>query len=124
MNTMPKEYSRTKRIGEQIQRELAVLVQQEIDDPRIGMVTVSAVDVSPDLSHAKIYVTVLGEEKQASTVKALNKAAGYLRTTLARRLSLRAVPQLRFVYDGSISHGNRLAALIDAAVEEDRKMHK
>jgi len=122
---MPKEYSRTKRVGEQIQRELAVLLQKELDDPRVGMVTVSAVDVAPDFSHAKVYVTALDTEQDKQTViAALNKGAGFLRGRLAQRLSIRVIPQLRFVYDESVDQGNRLAALIEAAVASDRKTHQ
>lgn len=121
---MPKEFSRTRRVGEQIKRQLAVLIQQEIREPRTGMITVSAVDVAPDLSHAKVYITTLGDEEgQRLAVKALNQAAGFLRSGLARRLALRTVPQLRFQYDQSLTHGNRLAALIDAAVADDHKGH-
>ncbi len=121
---MPKEFSRTRRVGEQIQRELAMLIQQELDDPRIGMITVSAVDVAPDFSHAKVYITRLGDdEDRDGAVKALNQAAGHLRSCLAHRLFIRTVPQLRFRYDHSVSQGNRLSALIDAAVADDRKSH-
>lgn len=121
---MPKEFSRTRRVGEQIQRELASLIQQELHDPRIGMITVSAVDVAPDFSHAKVYITRLGTEgEQQAAVKVLNQASGHLRSSLAHRLFIRTVPQLRFRYDHSVSQGNRLSALIDAAVAEDRKSH-
>ena len=121
---MSKEYSRTRRVGEQIQRELAAALRQEIADPRVGMVTVSAVDVSPDFSHAKVYVTTLGDESQREeTLAALNAAAGHLRACLARRLAMRTMPQLRFRYDHSVSEGNRLSALIDRAVADDRKNH-
>lgn len=119
---MSKEYSRTRRVGEQIQRELAVALRQEISDPRVGMVTVSAVDVSPDFSHAKVYVTTLGEEgEREAALAALNQAAGHLRACLARRLTLRTMPQLRFRYDHSVAEGNRLSALIDAAMADDKK---
>lgn len=120
---MPKEFSRALRIGEQIQRELAVLIRQEVKDPRVGMVTVSEVRVSPDLSHAKVYVTVLGSDSSAAedSIKALNHAASFLRHELGRRLILRVTPQLRFVYDESQEDGARLVSLIDATVAADRK---
>lgn len=120
---MSKEYSRSLRIGEQVQRELAVLIRQEVKDPRLGMVTVSDVKMSPDLSHAKVYVTVLGGEQSASgeTLKALSRAAPFLRHELGRRLVLRIVPQLHFVYDESQEKGARLASLIDASIAADRK---
>ena len=82
---MAQEYSRTQRVADQIQRELAALIQREVKDPRVGMATVSAVEVSRDLSHAKVFVTILngGEDPQEITesVKALNNASGFLRNT-------------------------------------------
>ena len=120
---MSKEYSRSLRIGEQVQRELALLIRQEVKDPRLGMVTVSDVRMSPDLSHAKVYVTVLGGEQSDSgeTLKALNRAASFLRHELGRRLVLRVMPQLHFVYDESQEKGARLVSLIDASIAADRK---
>ena len=120
---MVKKHSpRPRRIGDQIQRELAELLRQQVKDPRIGMVTVTAVDVSPDLSHAKIFVTHLGGTEQAqAVVAALQHTAGYLRTELSHRLKLYSVPELRFYYDDSIESGLRLSQLIDDAVAEDRK---
>jgi len=117
-----KHSPRPRRIGDQIQRELAELLRQQVKDPRIGMVTVTAVDVSPDLSHAKIFVTHLGGTEQAqAVVAALQHTAGYLRTELSHRLKLYSVPELRFYYDDSIESGLRLSQLIDDAVAEDRK---
>ena len=120
---MVKKHSpRPRRIGDQIQRELAELLRQQVKDPRIGMVTVTAVDVSPDLSHAKIFVTHLGGTEHAqAVVAALQHTAGYLRTELSHRLKLYSVPELRFYYDDSIESGLRLSQLIDDAVAEDRK---
>jgi ribosome-binding factor A len=120
---MSKEYSRTLRIGGQIQRELAVLIRQEVKDPRLGMVTVSDVKVSTDLSHAKVYVTVLGGEQDTAgeTLKALSRAAAFLRHELGRRLIMRSVPQLHFVYDESQEKGARLVSLIDASIAADKK---
>lgn len=120
---MAKKHSpRPRRIGDQIQRELAELLRQQVKDPRIGMVTVTAVDVSPDLSHAKIFVTHLGGTEQAkAVVAALQHTAGYLRTELSHRLKLYSVPELRFYYDDSIESGLRLSRLIDDAVAEDHK---
>jgi len=121
---MPKDFSRTRRVGEQIQRELAVLIQQEIKDPRLGMVTVSAVDVSRDLSVAKVFVTVLDEEHDMKqTLDVLERAAGFLRHCLGKSMSLRCVPTLKFIYDASVSHGNRLSSLIDDAMSSDREKH-
>lgn len=122
---MPKEFSRTRRVAEQMQRELAQLIQFEIKDPRVGMVTVSAVEVSKDLSVAKVFISTLGDEKELNdTVLVLDKAAGFLRHELGRRMTIRAVPELRFHVDTSIAQGRRLSDLIDQAVERDNKEHK
>jgi len=114
---MPREFPRTRRVGEQIQRELAVLIQQEIKDPRLGMASISAVQVSRDLAHAKVFVSVLGNSETAEdSIRVLNKAAGFLRHHLAKRVRTRTVPQLRFYYDHSLEEGARIGALINAAV--------
>ncbi|MDX9740249.1 MAG: 30S ribosome-binding factor RbfA [Gammaproteobacteria bacterium] len=120
---MPKEFTRARRIGEQLQRELAVLIPQEVKDPRLGMITVSAVKVSSDLSHARVYVTVLGKESDeaAESVRILNGAGPFLRQTLFRRMKLRIMPHLQFVHDDAMVEGNRLAALIERSVAEDKK---
>lgn len=118
---MGKEFSRSRRVGEQIQRELAELVQRELKDPRLGMVTISAVEVSKDLSVAKVYFTVLtpGHDTE-QTLRGLTHAAGFLRRELGHRMKLRVVPELRFQYDRSIEKGSRLSALIDEAVSQDK----
>ena len=120
---MAQEYSRTQRVADQIQRELAALIQREVKDPRVGMATVSAVEVSRDLSHAKVFVTVLngGEDQQEITesVKALNNASGFLRSQLGQRMKLRIVPTLRFHFDDSLSRGNYLSNLIEQARASD-----
>lgn len=118
---MAKEFSRSRRVGEQIQRELAELVQRELKDPRLGMVTISAVELSRDMGVAKVFFTVFGEghdEKQ--TLEALNHANGFLRRELGHRMMLRTVPELRFFYDHSIENGSRLSALINRAVASDK----
>ncbi len=118
---MPREYSRAQRVGEQMRRELAVLIQRELKDPRIGLVTLSEVRVNHDLSHARVYVTVLdGDQDRDATVAALNHAAAFLRRELAHRIRLRTMPALRFVYDESVERGARLEALIEASVSADR----
>ena len=119
---MPKDYSRTRRVGEQIQREMAQLVQQEIKDPRLGIVTISAVKLSKDMSHANIFFTILGDGEKNDkntideTVKILEGAAGFLRHELAKRMQLRIVPHIHFKYDESIAYGNDLSALINKAM--------
>jgi ribosome-binding factor A len=134
--------ARAQRIADQIQREIAVLIQLEVSDPRVGMVSVTGVDVSNDLAHAKIYITVLNSlggdgQFNADTLsepgvldqleieenlKALKKASGFIRTLIAKRLRLRVVPKLQFFYDSSIEHGQRLSGLIDDALAADREL--
>ena len=127
---MGREYSRTLRVGEHIQRELAQLIQQEIKDPRVvGMITVADVEVSTDLAHAQVYVTVLADEandddhhRQAeAAVAALNHAAGFLRHELARRLTLRTTPALRFILDRTAEKANRLSALLEGSAVSDKR---
>lgn len=119
---MKRLSQRAQRVGDQIQRELADLLRLQVKDPRIGMVTVTAVEVSPDLSHAKVFVTHLGGAEQATAViVALQHTAGFLRSELSHRLDLYSVPQLHFAYDDSIESALRLSKLIDDALEEDRK---
>jgi ribosome-binding factor A len=119
---MPREFSRARRVGEQIQRELAVLIRSEIRDPRLGMVSVSAVEVSRDLAHAKVFFSTLGDAGAADrSLEVLNGAAPYLRHLLGKRLVLRSVPQLHFHQDHSLEEGARLSALIDRAVHSDHE---
>ena len=113
---------RIQRVAEEIQHELADLLRNEVKDPRVGMVTVTHVDVSADMSHAKVHFTHLaGREHAGEAVAALARTAGFLRSQLARRLSMYTVPQLAFVYDDSIESGIALSRLIDEAVAEDAK---
>jgi ribosome-binding factor A len=119
---MPREFSRTRRVGEQVQRELAALIRDEIKDPRLGMVSISSVQVSRDLGHAKVYISVLGTEEQvAASLDVLNHAAGFLRHRLGRILHMRVIPALRFYHDRSLEEGARLGALINEAIASDRK---
>jgi ribosome-binding factor A len=119
---MPHEYSRASRLGEQIQRELSELIRLEVRDPRVKLVTVTEVEVSRDLSHAKVFVTSLhGEEAARQSIQALQHAAGFLRSRLAHDIKARTVPELHFVYDESVERGVKLSHLIDAAVQSDRR---
>lgn len=118
---MPRDFPRTRRVGEQLQRELATLIRDEINDPRLGMVSVSAVEVSRDLSHAKVYFSTLGAPEDATaSLHVLEGAAGFLRHQLGSRLAMRHVPQLHFKQDHSLEEGARLSALIDTAVRGDQ----
>ncbi|SFC33928.1 ribosome-binding factor A [Marinospirillum celere] len=121
-----KEFSRTDRIADQIQRELAVMIQREVKDPRLdAMITVSGVKVSKDLGYADVYVTVLGKEDRQEVIQEnlaiLKQAAGFLRGRIGQSIKLRVVPQLRFHYDESVRRGQELSSLIEKAVAEDRK---
>ena len=110
---MSNNFKRTDRIAEMIQRKLAQIIPQEVRDPRLkGFVTISAVKVAADLGHAKVYFTIFDEDKKLAT-SILNAAASYLRSALARSITLRTVPQLHFVYDESIEYGEHLSRLID-----------
>jgi len=114
---MPREFPRTRRVGEQVQRELAGLVREEIKDPRLGMVSISGVEVSSDLANAKVFISVLGDDDAITeSIQVLNNAAGFLRRKLGARMRLRVVPRLRFLYDSSLAEGARMDALINAAV--------
>ena len=117
---MPKDYSRALRIADQIQRELADLIRNEIKDPRVGMLTLTGVEVSQDYAHAKVFYTSLRSESDNFLISnGLEHAAGFLRSQLSHRLKLRVVPQLHFVYDNSIERGVRLSQRIDEAVARE-----
>ena len=122
---MPAEFSRTQRLGEQIKRDLALLIQRELKDPRIGMVTVNFVDLSKDLSYADVNVTALvtddSDEKIIESLTILNEASTFLRMELGRALKVRKVPHLRFHYDDSLKRGARINALIHQALQSDRR---
>ena len=119
-----KDFSRAQRVGDQIQRELAGIIARDIDDPRVGAVTLSGVDVSKDLGHAKVLVTVPAEADAERCVGALNRAARYLRRRLAGRIRMRHMPSIRFEYDGTLDEANRIDALIESVVppaDEERE---
>ncbi|MGJ8526761.1 Ribosome-binding factor A [Halomonadaceae bacterium LMG 33818] len=122
-----REFSRTDRVAEQLKQELAVLVQRDVKDPRLGMITINDAKVSRDLGYADIYFTLLGEndpERVKENSRILKHASGFLRTQVARRMKLRHVPELRFHYDESVARGNKLSQLIDRAVESDQQHHE
>ncbi|MCP4283452.1 MAG: 30S ribosome-binding factor RbfA [Gammaproteobacteria bacterium] len=121
---MAREFKRTDRVGAQIQRELAALVRGELDDPRLGMITIQAVRVVRDFSHAKIFFTVMaGTLEMSETTRVLNDAAPFFRHELGRRMKLRTLPELHFVYDESVEQGEKLSNLIDQAVKSDTDKH-
>ena len=111
---MAKDFARSDRVAEQIQRELADLLQFEVKDPRVGMVTVTEVEVTGDMAHAKVYYSA--KAGTAELQAGLEKTAGFLRGQLAKRMLLRTVPQLHFIYDASIDRGMKLSKMIDEAL--------
>jgi ribosome-binding factor A len=114
-----KGQGRPQKLGDLIQRELSELLQRELRDPGVGMITITSVDVSPDFSHAKVFYTTLDPGHVADAGKGLKRAAGFLRTQLARRLKLYTTPELRFQYDESVERGDRLSRLIESTKKRD-----
>ena len=114
--------ARNRKIADAIQRELSALIRLEMRDPRVTMVTLTDVEVARDNAHAKVFFTSLGTEAQiAACQQGLQSAAGFLRSLLANRLTIRTVPQLHFEIDVLIERGVRLSKLIDDAVADDAK---
>ncbi|GLX77201.1 ribosome-binding factor A [Thalassotalea insulae] len=122
---MAREFARTDRVGQEIQKEVAMIIQREVKDPRLGMVTVSAVEVTRDLAYAKVFVTFFTLEGQNvdKSVEILNEAASFIRTLLAKRIKARIMPELRFVYDKSMVEGVRMTNLVNKAIAEDESKH-
>lgn len=114
-----QEFGREERVGAALQRELSRLIRDEVRDPRIGRVTIQDVRVSRDLSHAKVYFSLLDENQAKAAGASLARAAAFLRRRLGALVKLRTVPELHFEYDNSLAEGNRLSALIDRAVAAD-----
>ena len=118
---MPFDYSRTDRIGEQIKRELSMLIRNEIKDPRVSMVSILDVEVTKDLSKAKVFFDALNQDEHEACEKGLNNAAGFLRRELGRAIKLRNTPALVFIYDDTEQRANDLSVMIDKAVSSDKK---
>lgn len=118
---MAREYARTDRVGQQIQKEIAVILMREIKDPRLSMTTVSAVEVTRDLAYAKVFVTFFNDDDEQikASLEVLAEAEGYIRSLLGKRLRARIMPHLRFVYDKSMAEGVRMSALVDQAIASD-----
>ena len=117
---MPKEYSRSQRVVEQIRRELAELIRLEVKDPRVGFITLTDVEITPDYAHAKVFFTnMTGERDVPEILQGLRRASGFLRRELGRRIRIHTIPELHFHYDRSVEEGSRLSQLIDAVVKED-----
>ena len=123
---MAKEYSRTQRVGDFLQQELAALIQRELRDPRVQMVSVTGVEVSRDLTHAKVFFTQLGvedAEQAKATAEVLNKAAGFLRTVIAKSATMRTVPKLHFRFDESVGRGRDMESLLRDVRAADDALH-
>lgn len=118
---MPREFNRSERVAGSLRRELAKLIQMELKDPEVGFIGLSDVEVTRDLAHAKVFVTVFEIEKASSTLKALKRAAGFLRSRLSQEMRIRSVPELHFHHDASVETGRRMDSLIEAAVASDRE---
>ncbi|AHG77512.1 30S ribosome-binding factor RbfA [Mannheimia bovis] len=124
---MSREFKRSDRVAQELQKEVAVILQREVKDPRIGMVTVSDVEVSRDLAYAKIFVTFLFDNDREAIVqgmKGLEKASPYIRTLLGKAMRLRIVPELRFIYDESLVEGMRMSNLVSSVIKNDEEKHK
>jgi ribosome-binding factor A len=109
--------ARGLRVADQIQRDLAEIIAFELKDPRVGMITITEVQITPDYAHAKVFFTMLSDDKEAiqNTVTGLSKASGFIRGQLGRRLSIHTLPELHFVHDTSTARGMELSKLIDEA---------
>ncbi len=117
---MPKEFSRSQRVVEQIRRELAELIRLEVKDPRVGFITLTDVEITPDYAHAKVYFTSMtGSEGVEDILAGLRRASGFLRRELGRRVRIHTTPELHFHSDKSVEEGSRLSRLIDEVVRED-----
>ena len=124
---MSREFKRSDRVAQELKKEVAVILQREVKDPRIGMVTVSDVEVSCDLAYAKIFVTFLFDNDQEAInqgMKGLEKASPYIRTLVGKAMRLRIVPELRFIYDESLVEGMRMSNLVSNVIREDEAKHK
>ena len=119
---MAQEFSRTERVRHQLQREIAMIFQREVKDPRVSMVTVSDVEVSRDLAYAKVFVTFLhdDDDQVKAGLKVLNQASGFIRSLLGKRIKARVVPELKFQHDGSLNEGIRMSRLVDEARKRDK----
>ena len=109
---------RRQRLGDQLQVELAVLIQRDVRDPRVGFVTVTEVRMSSDLRHARVYVSIFGDDEQKEeSLAALDRARGFLKVQIGKRLRLRHVPELRFTVDGTLDHAERIESLLEGTVD-------
>lgn len=120
---MPREFTRSQRMAEQIRRELAEIVREELKDPRMGLCSFTAVKLSRDLSNAVVFCTVLDKTLCDDTIETLNHATGFIRSQIASRIRARTVPVLKFVNDDSVERGEAMDALIKKAIKSDKQHH-
>ena len=121
---MSREFNRSQRMAEQIRRELAEIVRDELKDPRLGLCSFTAVKLSRDLSHAVVFCTVLDDGHRDESIATLNRAAGFIRSQIASRIRARSVPMLKFINDDSVERGAAMEELINKAIEADQMHHK
>lgn len=117
---MARQRGRTHKVADQIQREISEILLRELRDPRVGMITLTGVEVSPDFAHATVYFTCLESGHAGEASEGLERASGFMRARLAKRIRMYTVPELRFVYDESVERGAHLSRLIDG-LSADRK---
>ncbi|MCF6226695.1 MAG: 30S ribosome-binding factor RbfA [Xanthomonadales bacterium] len=115
----PREFTRSERVAAQLHREIAQIIQKDVKNPDVGFVSVSEVVVTRDISMARVYVTVFNAEEAAVSIKALNKAAGFIRKQVGHKMRMRYVPELRFLHDASVETGARIDELIAKALHQD-----
>jgi ribosome-binding factor A len=124
---MSRVSTRVDKVADLLKKEVALLIQSEVRDPRVGMASVTGVKVSKDLAHASVYVTLLGKsnaEEAQEGIEALNKASGFLRSMLAKEVSMRIMPKLKFIYDDTLAKGQHMTSLIDEALARDERDHQ
>ncbi|MWP48465.1 MULTISPECIES: 30S ribosome-binding factor RbfA [unclassified Gilliamella] len=124
---MAKAFNRSSRVGHELQKEIAIILQREIKDPRLGMVTVSGVDISRDLAYAKVFVTFLNDDDPQvieQGLAVLNDAKGYIRTLIGKAMRLRIIPEIKFFYDESLVKGMQMSSLVADVIKQDNERHK
>jgi len=124
---MSRVSSRVDKFADFLKREVALLIQNEVRDPRVRMASVTGVKVSKDLAHASVYITLLGKsnaEEAEEGIETLNKASGFLRSMLAKEVSMRTTPKLKFIFDDTLAKGQHLTSLIDEALACDERDHQ
>lgn len=115
MKKQVRGFQRGERVAEQVRRDLADLIRVELKDPRVGMISLTGVELTPDYAHAKVFFTTLNTAHLAEIEQGLKRAAGFLRRELGRRIHIHTLPELHFIYDNSLEYGANMSALIEKA---------